>query len=161
MRSVTNWPEIASAVATTPASAITKNIPLGPETPKRSSTTEDTITVSMVMPEIGFLAVIAIALAATEVKKKENSSVSARPISTASSDSVSVEKKTPAASVETTTPASRVTTPRSRSVRSWLALAPDRNVRAATAKDAPMILSDFRIPKMPAVAMAPTPMKRT
>ena len=69
-------------MATTPAIAITKNIPLGPDTPKRSSTTEDTITVSIVMPEIGLRAVIAIALAATEVKKKEKTSVSRSPTST-------------------------------------------------------------------------------
>ena len=34
---------------------------------------------SMVMPEAGLLAVVAMALAATEAKKKANSSVSARP----------------------------------------------------------------------------------
>ena len=76
---MTNWPEIESAVQTTPAIAITKNMPVVPETPKRSSTTEETMIVSIVMPEIGLRAVVAIALAATEVKKKEKSSVSARP----------------------------------------------------------------------------------
>ena len=35
--------------------------------------------VSMVMPEAGLLAVVAMALAATEVKKNENSSVNTRP----------------------------------------------------------------------------------
>ena len=103
---MTNWPETESAVQTMPAIAMTKNMPVGPETPKRSSTTEETMMVSMVMPETGLRAVVAIALAATEVKKKENSSVSARPTRTTTTPWPSVEKKTPAASVETTTPTS-------------------------------------------------------
>ena len=80
---------------TTPAIAITKNIPLVPETPKRSSTIEETMMVSIVMPEIGLRAVVAIAFAATEVKKNANSRVRARPTRTTSSDWPRVEKKTP------------------------------------------------------------------
>ncbi len=148
-------------MATTPASAITKNIPLGPDTPKRSSTTDDTITVSIVMPEIGLRAVIAIALAATEVKKNENTSVSTSPISTTRSPWPSVAKKTAAASVETSVPARIVTIDRSRSVRSAACASPARKVRAATENEAAMIRSDFSTPKMPAVAIAPTPTKRT
>ncbi len=142
---------------TTPASAITKNMPLVPDTPKRSSTTDETMMVSIVMPEIGLRAVVAMALAATEVKKKEKSRVSARPISTTASDWPRVEKKTPAASVEASTPTRIVVTVRSRSVRSTAGASPCRNVRAAIAKEPAMIRSDFRIPKIPAVAMAPTP----
>ena len=59
--------------------AMMKNMPVVPERPKRSSTTEEMMTVSMVMPEAGLLAVVAMALAATEAKKKAKSSVSARP----------------------------------------------------------------------------------
>ena len=65
------WPETESAVQTMPAMAITKNMPVVPERPKRSSTTEEMMMVSMVMPETGLRAVVAMALAATEVKKKE------------------------------------------------------------------------------------------
>ena len=70
------WPETESAVHTMPAIAITKNMPVVPESPKRSSTTEEMMMVSMVMPETGLRAVVAMALAATEVKKNEKSSVS-------------------------------------------------------------------------------------
>ncbi len=64
-------PETESAVHTIPASAMTKNMPVVPETPKRSSTTEEMMMVSMVMPDTGLRAVVAMALAATEVKKNE------------------------------------------------------------------------------------------
>ena len=74
-----NCPETQSATHTMPASAITKNMPVVPERPNFSSTTAETITVSRVMPEAGLFAVVAMALAATVVKKKEKSSVSPRP----------------------------------------------------------------------------------
>ena len=45
--------------------------------------------VSMVMPETGLRAVVAMALAATEVKKNEKSSVSARPATTTTADALS------------------------------------------------------------------------
>ena len=70
------WPEQESAVQTMPANAITKNMPVEPETPKRSSTMEEMMMVSMVMPETGLRAVVAIAFAATLVKKKLNTSAS-------------------------------------------------------------------------------------
>ena len=73
-------PETESAVHTIPASAITKNMPVVPETPKRSSTMEEMMMVSMVIPDTGLRAVVAMALAATEVKKKENNSARATPV---------------------------------------------------------------------------------
>ena len=66
------WPDTDSAVQTMPAIAITKNMPAWPLTPNRSSTTDEMITVSIVMPETGLRAVVAMALAATDVKKNEN-----------------------------------------------------------------------------------------
>ena len=71
------WPETDSAVQTMPAMAMTKNMPVVPAMPKRSSTTDEMMIVSIVMPETGLRAVVAMALAATEVKKNEKSSVSA------------------------------------------------------------------------------------
>ena len=62
-----------------PAIAITKNIPAVPENPNRSSTADEKMTVSIVIPETGLRAVVAIAFAATEVKKNEKTSISARP----------------------------------------------------------------------------------
>ena len=50
-----------------------------PDSPKRSSTIDEMMIVSIVMPETGLRAVVAIALAATEVKKNENTSASATP----------------------------------------------------------------------------------
>jgi hypothetical protein len=55
-----------------PAIAITKNIPVGPDKPNSRRTTEEIMIVSIVMPETGLRAVVAMAFAATEVKKKEN-----------------------------------------------------------------------------------------
>ncbi len=74
-----NWPETHSAVQTIPAIAITKNMPVVPERPNFNSTTEAMIRVSMVMPEAGLLAVVAMAFAATDAKKKAKISVSTRP----------------------------------------------------------------------------------
>ena len=73
-----NCPEAHSAAHTMPAIAITKNMPVVPERPNFSSTTAEMITVSRVMPEAGLFAVVAMALAATEVKKKAKSSVSSQ-----------------------------------------------------------------------------------
>ena len=60
--------------------------------------------VSMVMPETGLRAVVAIALAATEAKKNENTSVSTRPIASTAGDGARLPKKTAAPSAVTTTP---------------------------------------------------------
>ena len=89
-KSVIAWPETDSAVHTMPAIAITKNMPVVPETPNRNSTTDEMMMVSMVMPETGLRAVVAIAFAATEVKKKENTQrqhqLQCRPPSTIPAD---------------------------------------------------------------------------
>ena len=76
------WPETDRAVQTIPAMAITKNMPVVPETPKRSKTADEMMMVSMVMPETGLRAVVATALAATEVKKNEKTSTNAKPTAT-------------------------------------------------------------------------------
>ena len=73
------WPETESAVQTIPAIAMTKNMPVRPETPNSSRTTDEMMIVSIVIPETGLRAVVAIALAATDVKKNEKTSVSAEP----------------------------------------------------------------------------------
>ena len=53
--------------------------------------------VSMVMPETGFRAVVAMALAATEVKKNEKNRVSASPARITASEAESWPRKTPTA----------------------------------------------------------------
>src|ERR1035437_3883666 len=113
-----------SAVHTMPAMAITKNMPVGPESPNRRSTTQEIMMVSMVMPETGLRAVVAMALAATEVKKKEKSSVSARPARTAAGDPLRLPRNAATPMAETITPSRIDITEISRSVRSGPASAP-------------------------------------
>jgi len=72
LRSVMVCPETERAVHTMPASAITKNMPVVPESPNRSRTTEEIMMVSMVIPDTGFRAVVAMALAATMRKEREH-----------------------------------------------------------------------------------------
>ena len=158
---MTVWPETERAVQTIPAIAITKNIPVVPESPKRRRTTEDTMIVSIVIPETGLREVVAIALAATEVKKNEKASVRRRPTSTTTIEAPRLAKKMPAESADTSTPPRIQVTGMSRSVRSSLVASPCRNARAAMEKEPATTLSDLMIPKMPAVAIAPTPTNRT
>ena len=58
-----------------PAIAMTKNIPVVPDSPNFRRTTDEIMIVSIVIPETGLRAVVAIALAATEVKKNEKTSI--------------------------------------------------------------------------------------
>ena len=72
-----------------------------------------------------------------------------------------VVKKTPAATAVMMTPIRMVMIGMSRSVRSWPASSPCLKALAAMPKEPATMRSDLMMPKMPAVAMAPTPMKRT
>ena len=116
--------------------------------------------VSMVMPDTGLRAVVAMALAATEVKKNEKSSARPTPVSTMAGEPFRLPRKMPMASALTMTPSRMLTIGRSRSVRSPDA-APPRKALSATPKEAATMRRDLTMPKMPAVAMAPTPTKRT
>ena len=117
--------------------------------------------VSIVIPETGLRAVVAIALAATEVKKNENTSVSPRPMRTTTDVASRLPRKIATATVDTTTPIRIFMIAMSRSVRSSPSASPWRKALAAIENEPATILSDLMMPKMPAVAMAPTPMKRT
>ena len=119
--------------------------------------------VSIVIPDTGLRAVVAMALAATEVKKNENTSVSATPTASVETEIPgSREKNAAIATVATTTPSRMVTTGMSRSVRSnTSAPSPFRNALSAIENDPATTRSDLMMPKMPAVAIAPTPMNRT
>ena len=70
----------------------------------------------------------------------------------------SVPKKAPTATAERIVPRRIEMSEMSRSVLSDETPAPLRNAFAAIPNEPATILSDFRIPKMPAVAIAPTPM---
>ena len=100
-------------------------------------------------------------MAATEVKKNENSSASATPAITTAGELLRLPRKMPMASALTTTPSRMVTIGRSRSVRSPDASLPTRKAFNATPKESATMRSDFTMPKMPAVAIAPTPTNRT
>ena len=56
------WPDTDSAVQTMPAMAMTKNMPVVPDRPNCSRTTDEMMIVSMVMPETGLRAVVAMAV---------------------------------------------------------------------------------------------------
>ena len=117
--------------------------------------------VSIVIPETGLRAVVAMALAATDVKKKEKTSVRPRPMRTTTAVVSRLPRKIATATADTTTPIRIFTMAMSRSVRSWPWASPCRNAFAAMENEPTTILSDLMMPKMPAVAIAPTPMKRT
>ncbi len=154
-------PETDSAVHTIPASAMTKNIPVVPETPNLRRMTDETMIVSIVIPDTGLRAVVAIAFAATDAKKNEKASARASAMSVAASVLLSVPKKTPVTSAARTVPTRIDERDTSRSVRSPAAPPAARNAFAAVPNEPATIFRDFRIPKMPAVAIAPTPMRRT
>ena len=114
--------------------------------------------VSIVMPETGLRAVVAIAFAATDAKKNEKASVEGEADRTA----VSVEPSVPEEDRRRRVRRGRrrggsTISEMSRSVRSDATPSPCGTPCAAIANDPATILSDFRMPKIPAVAMAPTP----
>ena len=155
------WPDTESAVHTIPAIAITKNIPVVPDRPNRSSTTDEMMIVSIVMPDTGLRAVVAIAFAATDVKKNENSSVSPSPTRITDGARVSRPRKIADAHRADRDPRQNAHRPE---CPGRCARPPPRRVRnacSATPNDPATTRSDFSIPKIPAVAIAPTPMNRT
>ena len=118
--------------------------------------------VSMVMPETGLRAVVAMALAATEVKKKEKSSVSTRP----TDDDWPGDRELPEESSDGERAHDDAEEDRRSSAyrgRCVPARTPRRDGRlsARCRRIPPRLRSDLTMPKMPAVAIAPTPMKRT
>src|ERR1017187_2709939 len=123
-------PETERAVHTMPASAMTKNMPVVPERPNRSSTTEEIMMVSMVIPDTGFRAVVAMALAATDAKKNENTSVRASPAKITAGEPERLARKAATAMALAITPSRMAMTEMSRSVRSpWVS--PRRKARMA------------------------------
>ena len=156
------WPETDSAVQTIPAMAITKNMPVVPESPNRSSTTAEMMMVSIVIPETGFRAVVAMAFAATEAKKKEKTTVSARPHSDHRQGRVELSQENRHADcAENDSDEDRdrgdVPVRALQTVRRALC---GKSARRSQ-KEPATILSDLMMPKIPAVAIVPTPMKRT
>jgi len=107
-----------------PAMAITKNMPAVPDTPKRNNTADDKMMVSMVMPETGLRAVVATALAATEVKKNEKSRTSRSPTPTTVHETGKLPRNAATAMALMMTPMRIEIMDTSRSVRSCCATSP-------------------------------------
>ena len=121
------------------------------------------MTVSIVMPETGLRAIVAMALAATEVKKNENTSVSIRAsaIATATLGS-SVPKKTATPTDGDRPRRCQLRHDRDVAIGALAAASRRGGTRARRSRtSAATMRSDLMMPKMPAVAIAPTPMKRT
>ena len=156
------WPDTDSAVQTMPAIAITKNMPDCPLTPNRSSTTDEMMTVSIVMPDTGLRAMVAMAFAATEVKKNEKTQRQRqRQQDVQRRSSSSVPKNTATTSVADDD-ADELRHDREVAVGALAASSRRGGTRAAAIANEPTTTrSDLMMPKMPAVAIAPTPMKRT
>ena len=74
-----NEPAIDSAVQTTPPIRSAASIPALPFSPTATMTTEARISVMSVMPDTGLLPTMAIALAATVVKRKAMTATSRMP----------------------------------------------------------------------------------
>ena len=135
-----------------------------PRAPNCSSTTDEMMIVSMVMPETGLRAVVAMALAATEVKKNEKSSVSSEARSgRTAAPAPRLPKKIADGRARRDDHADQDRHDRACRGRCAPARAPRRaGTRAPRSRTSRRrSRSDLMMPKMPAVAIAPTPMKRT
>src|ERR1035438_1672821 len=151
-KSVIACPETDSAVHTIPAMAITKNMPLVPDNPNCSNTTDEMMTVNMVMPDTGLRAVVAIAFAATDVKKNENTSVITVPIATTLQATGNCARYTPTPMAPSVTPRNMAIMEMSRSVRSGAATSVLLKTRNEIENEPATIRSDLMIPNIPAVA---------
>ncbi len=97
-RSVIVCPDTDSAVQTIPAIAITKNIPAGAAQPEPQQHHDEMMIVSIVIPDTGLRAMVAMALAATEAKKNEKTNVSTRPTTMTDGEPEMLVKNTATAS---------------------------------------------------------------
>ena len=117
---------------------------------------------SMVMPEAGLFAVVAMALAATEAKKKAKSKREREAHGRGRSRRPEGAQKKMATAMALTMMPSRIVVWRCRDrCARIVSAARERKARSAMPKEPAMTRSDLMTPKMPAVAMAPTPIKRT
>ena len=117
--------------------------------------------VSIVIPETGLRAVVAMAFAATEVKKNEKMSVRARPMATTLQEGARCPRSMATPMAPSTIPRKMAIIGTSRSVRSSVAVSLLRNTRSAIPNELATMRNDLTMPNIPAVVIAPTPTKRT
>ena len=155
-------PDIDRAVHTTPPIISAATIPLTPFSPTATITTDASMSVMSVIPDTGLLPTMAMALAATVVKRKAITATSSIP-TTANLMLPSMmpnQKKMKVTRRVTAEPIAMILNDRSRCVRSCLlssVLLPFISLAASVT--APFIMShDFIMPMSPAMAMPPMPM---
>ena len=158
-------PAIDSAVQTTPPITIAPTMPLVPFMPTATKTTLATISVMSVIPDTGFEPTIAMALAATVVKRKEMM-VTTRKATIACQKlcSTPTKKKTKVQTKATEIAIISSFILRSFSVRrmDFFSVSTDLPPSSFFASPTALLITpqERTIPIIPAIAMAPIPMLR-
>ena len=154
-------PATASAVHTTPPMIRAATMPLVPFRPMPTMTTEARMSVISVMPDTGFEPTMAMALAATVVKRKAmtvTSTMATRAKNTLPSITPNQKNRNVTRMVSNEAMAMNLND-RSRSVRFWataVSLPPFISC-AASPTALLMMPHDLMMPMMPAMAMPPIP----
>ena len=156
-----NPPAIDRAVHTTPPIIIAAAIPPFPLRPTATSTRAVIISVIMVIPLTGFEPTIAMALAATVVKRNEMTATIRSPIRACQmlSTTPPKAKKAKMASRVMMTPTTTIFIDKSLSFSSTAVCAPDLRENSPTARPTALFMTPalFIMPIIPAVAMPPMP----
>ena len=157
-------PAMLSAVQTTPPIMSAANMPAYPFRPTKTITTLAKIKVISVIPDTGLLPTIAIALAATVVKRNAMTVTSNIPTTAKSRFPciTPVRKKIKVSNNTTILPTAIILKLMSRCVRFTSSMLPPFpfNSRAARPTASRMIPQLRMIPMIPAIAMPPIPMLR-
>ena len=159
---MTNPPAIESAVQTTPPITIEATMPLVPLSPMATKMAEAMMSVISVMPDTGLLPTMAMALAATVVKRNAMSVTTSH--ATRACQKVWITPNQKKSSTATRAMAMKKTTffmLRSICQRTSCDLAaPPLNSRPARPTALQMMGHDFTMPITPAMAMPPMPIMR-
>ena len=161
-KSVTKPPAIDNAVQTTPPITRAATIPSGPRRPTATITTEARIRVISVMPDTGFVPTIAIAFAATVVKRNAMivTSSKATMVKRTLPFITSKKKNSNTNMIVMIEPIATTFIGKSRWVRCDPIVAVAFPPISFTARLTALLimLHDLRIPMMPAIAIPPIPM---
>ena len=156
-----NPPAILRAVQTTPPITIAATMPALPLRPTATSTRAVMMSVMMVIPLTGLLPTMAMALAATVVKRKEMTATISRPVSACQTLSTTPPKakKANTASSAITIPVTTVFILMSRSLSSTASADPLFLPNSLPARPMALLMTPafLMMPMMPAVAMPPIP----
>ena len=157
-------PAMLSAVQTTPPMTSAASMPPGPRSPTATITTLARISVISVIPLTGLLPTMAMALAATVVKRKAMMATSRMP-TTAKGRLPCItpsQKKRNVMAMTAMLPMAMILNDMSRCVRFTAAVAsPLPFISLAASPMAPLMMPQLlTMPMMPAMAMPPMPMLR-